>query len=83
MTVPLALGLAVILEAAVAFAAYQRGKRHGRVTLPVELVRELREHKLRCIGEQQDRVDLEIALLCEAEPSRVRSGSTSSRAVSC
>lgn len=83
MTVALAIGLAAVLEAAVAFAAYQRGKRHGRVTLPAELVHELREHKLGCIGEPHDRVDLEIALLCEAEPSRVRSGSIPSRAVSC
>ena len=72
MTAAIALAAAAVFEMVVAVAAYQSGKRHGRVTLPAPLVRELREHKLRCIGEPIDRVDLEIALLCEAERSRVR-----------
>ena len=51
----------------VAFVAYHRGRREGRVTLPPELVAELRNHKTRCIGEPPERVALEIALLCETE----------------
>lgn len=68
----IALAVALSIEAVVAFAAYHSGKRHGRVTLPPDLVTELRDHKLRCIGEPAERVDLEIALLCEA--ARPRSG---------
>lgn len=71
MTLAIALALAVGFEAAVAFAAYQNGKRHGRVTLPADLVAELRDHKLRCSGEPAERVDLEIALLCEADRPRI------------
>jgi len=73
MTITLALVVACALEAAVAMAAYHRGRRHGRVTLPAAIVRELREHKLRCLGESPDRVELEIALLCDAERSHARS----------
>jgi hypothetical protein len=58
---------ALAFLAAVAFTAYQGGRRHGRVTLPASLVTELREHKLHCIGEPAERVTLEIALLCDAE----------------
>ncbi len=58
-------GILVLLV--VAFVAYHRGRRVGRVTLPPDLVAELREHKTRCMGEPADRVALEIGLLCETE----------------
>lgn len=57
--------VAILMQIAAGLAAYHRGRRHGRVRLPEDLVRELREHKLRCTGEPAERVDLEIALLCE------------------
>ena len=42
------------------------------MTLPADLVAELRLHKIRCIGEPPDRVALEIALLCETEAAEPR-----------
>ncbi len=66
MTIALATLTAVIFLTAAAITAYHNGKRHGRVTLPTNLVEELREHKLHCIGEPAERVALEIALLCDA-----------------
>lgn len=56
----------------VGLGAYHRGRREGRVTLPAELVAELRQHKIRCIGEPPDRVALEIGLLCETEAAEHR-----------
>lgn len=56
----------------VGLGAYHRGRREGRVTLPADLVAELRLHKIRCIGEPPDRVALEIALLCETEAAEPR-----------
>jgi hypothetical protein len=70
---------AVLTLLAVATAAYHRGRRQGRVTLPPELVAELREHKLRCIGEPPQRVALEIGLLCETDVQRADSTDASSR----
>lgn len=64
--------IAIAMQIAVGLAAYHRGRRHGRVQLPGDLVRELREHKLRCIGEPAERVDLEIALLCESHGGAAR-----------
>lgn len=72
MTTALAVAVTAVFEGVVAIAAYQSGKRHGRVTLPAELVRELRGHKVQCIGEPVQRVDLEIALLCDTERPRAR-----------
>ena len=63
---------ALTFLAAVAFAAYHSGRRHGRVTLPTSLIGELREHKTHCIGEPPERVTLEIALLCDAEGAGAR-----------
>jgi hypothetical protein len=51
----------------VGIAAYHHGRRRGRVTLPADLVAELRQHKLQCIGEPAERVALEIGLLCETD----------------
>ena len=59
---------ALLLLLLVAVVAYHRGRRRGRVTLPANLVAELREHKIRCIGEPPQRVALEIGLLCETAP---------------
>ncbi len=74
MTTLGAVVAAVMLHGVVGIVAFHRGRRHGRVRLPADLVHELREHKLRCLGEAAERVDLEIALLCEAdrEPPGVR-----------
>ena len=67
---------ALILLLLVAVVAYHRGRRRGRVTLPANLVTELREHKIHCIGEPPQRVALEIGLLCEtasvADPTTLR-----------
>jgi hypothetical protein len=67
MTTLAAVVGAAAMEIVVALAAYHRGRRHGRVRLPADLVSELREHKVRCIGEPAERVDLELTLLCEAD----------------
>ena len=67
MTVILAVCSGLLVLLTVALGAYHRGRREGRVTLPADLVAELREHKTRCIGEHPDRVALEIGLLCETE----------------
>lgn len=56
----------------VTLAAYHRGRRQGRVTLPPDLVAELRGHKTRCIGEPPERVALEIRLLCDTDSRPVR-----------
>jgi hypothetical protein len=68
----LSAGTALLLLVAVATAAYHHGRRQGRVTLPSDLVAELRDHKLACIGEPPDRVALEIGLLCETRPDAAR-----------
>lgn len=60
VAVGVALGLLLV-----ATVAYHHGRRRGRVLLPAELVAELREHKLHCIGEPPQRVALEIGLLCD------------------
>ena len=67
MTTFLVCAGSLVLLLAVALAAYHRGRREGRVTLPVELVDELRGHKTGCIGEPPERVALEIGLLCDTE----------------
>ena len=72
MTVILTGVGAVLLLAATGIAAYHHGRRRGHVTLPAELIAELREHKLGCIGEPNDRVALEIGLLCEIDPRSSR-----------
>lgn len=69
MSLLLASAGSLLVLLGVALAAYHRGRREGRVTLPAELVNELREHKTRCIGEAPDRVALEIGLLCDTEAS--------------
>jgi hypothetical protein len=61
------VGVALLGLGAVALAAYHYGLREGRVRLPPELVAELREHKVHCIGEPLDRVTMEIALLCDSD----------------
>ena len=72
MATVLAIAGGLVVLCAVALAAYHHGRREGRVTLPAELVAELREHKTRCIGEPPDRVALEIGLLCETEAREPR-----------
>jgi hypothetical protein len=67
MTVILAACGGLLALLTVSLAAYHRGRREGRVTLPPDLVAELREHKTRCIGEHPERVALEIGLLCDTE----------------
>ena len=59
----------LLLLLLVVLVAYHRGRRRGRVTLPANLVAELREHKIHCIGEPPERVALEIGLLCETAPA--------------
>jgi hypothetical protein len=67
MSATVLTGAAGLFLALVAFTAYQSGRRHGRVTLPAALLDELRDHKVHCIGEPPERVNLEIALLCERD----------------
>jgi hypothetical protein len=67
MSTTLLSGAAGLFLGLVALAAYHSGRRHGRVSLPPNLVAELREHKIHCIGEPPERVNLEIALLCETD----------------
>lgn len=72
MSTFLACAGSLVLLLGVALAAYHRGRREGRVTLPAELVDELRDHKTGCIGEPPERVALEIGLLCDTEASTRR-----------
>ncbi len=83
MTTASALLVAASSLISVAFASYHSGKRRGRVTLPAKLVRELREHKLHCIGEPPDRVQLELVLLCDADDRHERSHTQRPDRVSC
>jgi hypothetical protein len=69
MSTTLLIAAAVGFLGLVALAAYSSGRRRGRVSLPASLVTELREHKLHCIGEPPERVNLELALLCESTDS--------------
>src|SRR6266403_5706698 len=59
----LALTLAACVVAMVAWAAFRRGRGRDARRLPPALGRELRAHKLECLGEPQERVDLELRLL--------------------
>lgn len=72
MSTLLAASGSLVVLLGVALAAYHRGRREGRVTLPGELVDELREHKTGCVGEPPERVALEIGLLCDTEASARR-----------
>ena len=82
MTVVSALVLAGSSLIAVAIGSYHGGRRRGRVTLAADLVRELRNHKLHCIGEPPDRVELELALLCDTAEDESRAGTSRARDVS-
>ena len=46
-----------------ALVAYRRGARRRPTLLPTQVVEELTEHKLRCLGEPPERVELELGLL--------------------
>lgn len=67
MTILAAVATGIVTQLLVGLAAYHNGRRHGRIRLPAALLLELREHKVHCIGEPRERVDLEIALLCNAD----------------
>ena len=69
MTALLAALTGALVLVAVGVSAYHHGRRRGRVTLPADLITELRQHKLECIGEPAERVALEIGLLCETDPT--------------
>ena len=56
-----------LARAVVAMLAYQYGRRSARIRWPNALLGELRDHKLRCVGEPPQRVALEIDLLCESD----------------
>jgi len=64
----LALTLAACAVALLAWAAFRRGRGRDARRLPSALGRELRAHKLECLGEPQERVDLELRLLLGDEP---------------
>jgi len=64
----LALTLAACAVALLAWAAFRRGRGRDACRLPPALGRELRAHKLECLGEPQERVDLELRLLLGDEP---------------
>jgi len=69
VTLAVSTAAAAAFLAVVALVAYTRGRRDGRVSLPASLLAELRDHKVRCIGESPERVSLELALLCDS-PTR-------------
>ncbi|MBI3768410.1 MAG: hypothetical protein HY271_07925 [Deltaproteobacteria bacterium] len=50
-------------------AAFCHGRRLGTSRLPPGLGAELRAHKLECLGEPAERVDLELRLLLGEAPS--------------
>jgi len=68
MSAVIAAAGAVLTLTLVATIGYLRGRRRGLVTLPSALVAELRDHKIRCIGEPPHSVALEIRLLCSETP---------------
>jgi hypothetical protein len=57
------------LVAVLARAAFRHGRRLGMSRLPPGLGAELRAHKLECLGEPVERVDLELRLLLGEAPS--------------
>jgi hypothetical protein len=65
------LGATCLGAAALATAAYRRGRRRGRRHLPSHVLDELARHKLDCLGEPPERVALELSLLfgVEAAPA--------------
>ncbi len=65
---------AMLLLVAVGVVAYRRGRESARVRWPASIVRELREHKLRCLAEPAQRVALELRLFCEADDSATPRG---------
>jgi len=73
----IALLALVGIVAALARSAFRRGRRRDGRRLPTALGAELRVHKLECLGEPPERVDLELRLLLgepdvAAVASRVR-----------
>jgi hypothetical protein len=72
--IPLVLHGALVLLATALLAAwaYQRGRRGAATAFPADVLAELAEHKLRCLGEPAERVQLELALLFGA--ARVPTG---------
>jgi hypothetical protein len=75
MITVLTAGIALLVLLVIGTAAYHRGRRDGRVSLPADLVAELRTHKVDCSGEPPERVALEIRLLCDADGNAARSSS--------
>lgn len=67
MTAALAVGIGTLALLLVAVVGHHCGRRRGRVCLPVGIVAELSDHKLKCLGEAPERVALEIALLCATD----------------
>ncbi len=63
-----ALTLAASMVALLARAAFRRGLRRDTRRLPPALGCELRTHKLECLGEPLERVELELRLLLGDAP---------------
>lgn len=49
-----------IIGAVVWMIAYRVGFKEGRLTIPIRLIHALAEHKLGCLGENPDKVALEL-----------------------
>jgi len=54
------LCLTALLGAAIWMVAYRVGFKEGRLTIPLRLIHALAEHKLGCLGENPDKVALEL-----------------------
>jgi len=59
----IALAAFAAIVTALARSAFRRGRRRDTRRLPSALGSELRAHKLGCLGEPPERVDLELRLL--------------------
>jgi hypothetical protein len=58
--ITLLLCLTAGIAAAVWMVAYRVGFQEGRLTIPLRLIHALAEHKLGCLGENPDKVALEL-----------------------
>ena len=58
--ITLLLCLTTVIGAAAWMVAYRVGFQEGRLTIPLRLIHALAEHKLGCLGENPDKVALEL-----------------------
>jgi hypothetical protein len=65
----LVAGVVVLVTVLVCRSAYLAGCRRTRMVLPREIARELADHKLRCLHEPPERVELELASWRAEDPA--------------